>query len=345
MDWGAIDVVFRAGAGALFALLALLLLRDARRQLVGRAGAALSLAGVCYVIVSTPGLWTADDLWAIPLLLGSIGLPVAFWVFAGAWFDDSFRVDARHALILAAFLTFGLAHVLWLRHERGSVAELAGLAHNGLDALFVGLGLAAAWRGRGADLVESRRRARIWLIAVVGLYMAAVIAVQLLLAGGEPPRVLSAVNAMGLLGLAAAIAIAILGLRTNGLLHAPSAPAQPDETDAKAVAALDRLMRDERIYRQEALSIGELAARVGVPEHRLRRVINGQLGYRNFNGYLNGFRLAEVKAALGDPGQREVPIVTIAFDAGFGSLATFNRAFRAETGTTPTAYRDRALRG
>ena len=35
----------------------------------------------------------------------------------------------------------------------------------------------------------------------------------------------------------------------------------------------------------------------------------------------------------------EVPILTIALDAGFASLGPFNRAFKAETGLTPTEYR------
>ena len=68
-------------------------------------------------------------------------------------------------------------------------------------------------------------------------------------------------------------------------------------------------------------------------------MINRQLGHRNFAQYLNSWRLAEVKAALADPAQRAVPILTIALDAGFGSLGPFNRAFRDAEGCTPSAYR------
>ncbi|HEY0052592.1 MAG TPA: helix-turn-helix domain-containing protein, partial [Caulobacteraceae bacterium] len=66
----------------------------------------------------------------------------------------------------------------------------------------------------------------------------------------------------------------------------------------------------------------------------------GRLGYRNFNAYLNGWRLAEAKAALLDPAQREVPISTIALDAGFNSLGPFNRAFKAAEGATPSEFRE-----
>jgi len=37
-----------------------------------------------------------------------------------------------------------------------------------------------------------------------------------------------------------------------------------------------------------------------------------------------------------------VPVLTIALDAGFQSLAPFNRAFKADTGLTPTEFRRRA---
>ena len=47
-------------------------------------------------------------------------------------------------------------------------------------------------------------------------------------------------------------------------------------------------------------------------------------------------------AALADRSQAEVPIVTIALDAGFQSLGPFNRAFKAHAGMTPTDFRRQA---
>ena len=78
---------------------------------------------------------------------------------------------------------------------------------------------------------------------------------------------------------------------------------------------------------------------LGVQEYRLRRLINGQLGHRNFSAFVNGYRLADVETALADPAEAEVPILTIALDAGFGSIGPFNRAFKAHTGLTPTEFR------
>jgi AraC-like DNA-binding protein len=88
-----------------------------------------------------------------------------------------------------------------------------------------------------------------------------------------------------------------------------------------------------------------LAARLGIPEYRLRRLINQRLGHRNFTSYVNGKPLAEVTAALADPSQARVPILTIALDAGFQSLGPFNRAFKAHTGVTPSEFRRDRLGG
>ena len=63
-------------------------------------------------------------------------------------------------------------------------------------------------------------------------------------------------------------------------------------------------------------------------------------------GVLAGVLLGTVStAALADPTQAEVPVLTIALDAGFGSIGPFNRAFKAYAGLTPTEYRRAHLGG
>ena len=100
-----------------------------------------------------------------------------------------------------------------------------------------------------------------------------------------------------------------------------------------------------RVYRQDGLSIASLSQSLGVQEYRLRRLINGQLGHRNFSAFINGYRLADAEVALSDPAQAAVPILTVALDAGFGSIGPFNRALKAQTGLTPTEYRRTRLGG
>jgi AraC-like DNA-binding protein len=104
-------------------------------------------------------------------------------------------------------------------------------------------------------------------------------------------------------------------------------------------------MENEQVYRREGLTIRSLAAQLDIPEYRLRRVINQQLGYRNFNTFVNHFRIEEACRILADPAHERLPILNLALDLGFGSLGPFNRAFRARIGQTPTEYRRARLAG
>jgi AraC-like DNA-binding protein len=111
------------------------------------------------------------------------------------------------------------------------------------------------------------------------------------------------------------------------------------EPDAAQFAALRRLLDHDKVFREPDLSIATLSQKLDIPEYRLRHLINRQLGHRNFSAFVNSYRLAEAEAALSDPSQAGVPILTIALDAGFGSIGPFNRAFKAHTGLTPSEYR------
>lgn len=116
----------------------------------------------------------------------------------------------------------------------------------------------------------------------------------------------------------------------------------PTVSEAVAVRqakAILEAMEKEKLYRQQGLSIGRLADHLRLPEHRVRSLINGHLQFRNYTAFLNHFRLAEVAHRLRDPGQAHLPILSIALDVGYASIAPFNRAFRDAFGQTPSEYR------
>jgi AraC-like DNA-binding protein len=198
----------------------------------------------------------------------------------------------------------------------------------------------ASW---SSDLVERRRRVRVFIVSAAALYGGLNAVLQIAMSGSGNADIANTVNLAALAGVVAAICYAMT--RVDGAELFPAAlEVQADSSgaavvessaaDRKLIDALMRLMADERIYRHDNLSIGTLATKLSIPEYRLRRLINQRLGYRNFNVFLNEHRIAEA-----DPSQAEVPVITIAMDAGFQSLGPFNRAFKATTGVTPTEYR------
>ncbi len=343
MTIAAIDLVLRGATTSLLLLAAIVFARHGRSP-AARYGAALNVAAILYLVTDSPLLSMGGA--TLPLLAsaGTIALPL-FWLFTRAWFDDDFAFGRREALIIGGFVIVRASYFLSAAPGGIPAATLAGPLSFAASLGFAGHALWTAWHGRDADLVEPRRRLRLGFIAAVGSFILWTLVSEGYARQSGNFTQWRTLNAGLLFALVLMLSAALLTLRRDDIFPVPAdAPPEPDArpaADPRLAAALDRLMAHDRIYRTDGLTIGQLAARLDVPDYRLRQLINGALGYRNFNDYLNHHRLLEVKAALADPGQAEVPILTIAMDAGFGSLAPFNRAFRAATGRTPREYRAR----
>jgi AraC-like DNA-binding protein len=344
-----LDGVLRGAAGALFLMLSWRFARDWRRSRAARFGAAVTLGGACYTALiafdSMNGIGFTNP-WRLPMHMLSLATPGLFWLFAASWFDDEFELRWWHWAFVAATVVSGVTanYLYWVVHLRPLALAYVWRA---FSIVAVGMALRATARGWSGDLVESRRRVRVTIAIAVSVAIAWIVMSELTSGGWPPPGAWRLGNAAVMFVLAAAVSLATLGWRDPALLAAPvrvgNAPPRPDSgEDGPLLARLDTDMRHERLYRQDGLTITAVAARLGVPEYRLRRAINQGLGARNFNAYLNAFRIGEAADALADASQREVPILTIAMDAGFGSLAPFNRAFRDVHGCTPTEYRARA---
>ena len=343
-----LEAALRGGAVAILLLFVLLLVRDRdpRTRRLSRYTALLFLGTAAFAVDSAPGFWTLDLRLRIPIHIACIATPALFWIMAAALFNDEFRARWYHAL---AWLW--LAGLAWREMYGWPPAVVAVQEVSSL--LFVLFGAWQALAGRAGDLVEWRRQLRVEFAAITALYIVFIIVSQRIWPGslGRPP--FSLANAIGLM----AFIFLFAWLRLSTVLQQRLAPASapdgsalpagpeprqaPAATPQEAVLldALRKLMEEGRAYRDEGLGITSLSQSLGVQEYRLRRLINRQLGHRNFSAFVNGYRLADVEAALADPGQAEVPILTIALDAGFGSIGPFNRAFKAHTGLTPTEYR------
>jgi AraC-like DNA-binding protein len=346
MTLAAIDIALRAAAIALLLVLAVSLWRDYSKPVTGRLGIALALGSAAHAASFNIGVTSAGAFWHAPLIALSTGNVVVLWLFCRALFDDGFALRGRHLLIWLAVAVFSFVNCLWLAPQ--GFSRVAVVASNLLALCFIGLSLAQTVRSWSADLVEGRRRVRAFVVLAAALYGGANAMLQIVGAGGEATGIANAVNAAALAAVVAAISVAMLQIGATDLFAvaepasvAVPGPVAPDASaaDRKLIEALLRLMADERIYRQENVTIGMLASRLAIPEYRLRRLINQRLGYRNFNTFLNNHRIEEAKAALADPAQAQVPVITIAMDAGFQSLGPFNRAFKTVTGVTPTEYR------
>ena len=358
-----IDLGLRGAVVALSLLIAGVALRDRRDSTVACLGAALAVGAAASAIGSAPMVPRPFAWWGLLVLALSGGTSVVFWLWARAAFDDDFVIRPWHGALWAVItgLQFYVAGwSVWPAFDL-AIDRTLSLTYLGL-ALLAAAQTLATWR---TDLVAGRRRLRLVVLIGTSAFIVIGAAANFFPTPGmsgsamSGPSMASVANVVGL--------FVLVGLSAWNLLRAADSqegsillPATGDASGAARAVARDRagkplqiepallrrleqLMAVERAYRREGLTIGSLSAELRVPEYRLRQLINEGLGHRNFNAFLNRYRIEEAKVALADPEQREVPVLTIAMDAGFQSVGPFNRAFRAATDLTPTEFRRLAM--
>ena len=344
MSWLDLEMMARGGTLALLALWSLLLWRDHRKLLAARIAILMNIGIASYVFEGT-GWSEQPNLQG--LLQGTLArsTPALFWLFSKTWFNDRTGLSTTDTAFCAAYavnalvmhLTFTTMPTLFLV---SAIAFRVGMFGFSAAALW------EAWRSRDGDLIEARRRLRLALVVTVGSYVLAIALAEMVVYNANGPRALIVLIGSSTVLATLILCLAMFALGPNDLFGATAKTGrgQPQRAaDADPlVQQLQAFMAADLPHRDERLTIAGLAARLGVQEYQLRRVINLTMGHRNFSQFLNGYRLAEVRAALSDQAQREVPILTIALDAGFGSLGPFNRAFREAEGMTPSHFRQQA---
>lgn len=348
-----IDAALRFGCLTLLVLMAALAFRDTRHLLQGKlAFAACFSLGAMFISTMPAEMGLPFGVKAVAWLIHIPNTPL-LWLFGLSLFDDQFKLRRFHiAVIVASFawlLGWELSGVL--DFKAGAIAAIT--LKRCTDFSVLAHLLWTAFSGRRDDLVEERRRTRLWFTAGVAVSGAVIIGgetVHLVLTHDEhDPRWLAVLRSGVALPMILFSVLWFLrmpasfflfeSVSTEKLTETPSIDPRDQVTHARLISAMD----EENLYREQGLSIGALAERLKVPEHQLRALINKGLGYRNFSEFLNHYRLGDAKADLSDPEKARLPILTIAMDAGYASLATFNRAFKSAVGKTPSEFRNSAL--
>ncbi len=116
-------------------------------------------------------------------------------------------------------------------------------------------------------------------------------------------------------------------------------PLAPGRVAGIAKRAQD-VMEKEQMFLDPGLRLETLAQRLGVSRYHLSQSLNQQLG-KTFNEFVNEYRIRVLKDRMADPETMHLSILQLAMEAGFGTKATFNSAFKKATGLTPSEYRAR----
>ena len=345
------DSLFRFWAVGLFVLLGAFILRDYGLRLAAITGAISSFSGAGYLLISQLG---GFENWGWGFyLLAPIGAaaPASAWIFSLSQFRDNFRIGPIHmAVVILYAVTWYVGFGSVIRPDAVEImsVEFAGSAFR---ILLLAHMVYVAWHGRADDLVEARRKFRTMVVVLTTSFTAGVVIVE---TGFQEMRLMPEVALFQAFAfLLFAVALVWAGLRSaEGILIVPEtgnrtnlskAPKIDDATERHDMGKITKLVVEGQLYLETNLTIASLAGTLQMPEHRLRRLINQHLGYRNFADFLNHYRVEAAKLLLADPERQRTQVLVIAMDLGYGSLGPFNRAFKERTGQTPTEFRKQAL--
>ncbi len=98
-----------------------------------------------------------------------------------------------------------------------------------------------------------------------------------------------------------------------------------------------KLLEKDKVYEDPELSLTQMAKQLDTNPSLLSKMINQ--GFQlNFNDCINYYRIEAVKQKLQSGEQKTQTLLGIAYDCGFNSKATFNRAFKKITGVSPKEW-------
>ena len=106
--------------------------------------------------------------------------------------------------------------------------------------------------------------------------------------------------------------------------------------------ALTTLMIDEKLFLEPNLSLADVSLKLKITQRNLSELIRDESD-KNFNQFVNHYRVEEAKKLLLDTSNDHLNMLGIAFDSGFSSKATFYSVFKKHTSHTPTSFKNSAL--
>lgn len=111
-----------------------------------------------------------------------------------------------------------------------------------------------------------------------------------------------------------------------------------EKTRKQYLKELLEYMEEKKPYLNQNLTLKSLSDELSIYSHHMSQLLSKCLD-KNFNNFINEYRVDDVKMMFMDSDYDEDSILSIAYQSGFNSKATFNSTFKKFTGSTPSQYR------
>ena len=103
------------------------------------------------------------------------------------------------------------------------------------------------------------------------------------------------------------------------------------------VDRLEKVMEEEKLWMDPALNLSMLSTHTGIPAKTISAVLNRHLN-KSFNEFINSYRIAAIKSRLLSSTNKNLTIAGLAYECGFNSQPTFQRAFKSIQGESPSEF-------
>jgi AraC-like DNA-binding protein len=350
-----LELFFSAfGAGACVVLM-MLILKDFFHSIAARSFFLLIFGALVHLCHN----WLPKELSAYAYMIES-STPAFFWISCRLIFQEEKSLPRISlAIALYSFIAPIFKHIIsfYLGYIPQWIELFGRTIPQWFEYALIIMGIVALLRGREDDMVESRRRLRWAIMGASGLSLGWSIFSFNFHFGSAASRVFAIdLSILIIIGFLFKGRSEIWGddpnaIKTDSVSDDLIIQHSMSEDKSEERIALTnntlagskeltqvKVIMQQGFYRQEKLTLKDLAVALGLPEYKVRAVINTELGYRNFNEFINEYRIIEAAQRL--IAEPETPISNIALDVGYRTLSSFNRAFRKEKETTPTAYRE-----
>lgn len=318
------------------------------KLVLGRLMGLFSAGLMSYLFLITLGGSKHFPLLTQIFRIGAMLTPALLWVISRHLFQENTRIRPLFWAMVALYI--GVRVVGHLIHRDGLPTTgadwwLYGILPQLAMTVLAGHAIYLAARNGAEDLVEPRRQIRVPFVLIMGTIVFVIVLSGFISSPlGNEVRTVYALLIL-ICALAMNLATFRLHQESSQLIFPVMRADNVTSLHARELSnnALTQRIRQtletDNLYANPNLTIGELARTLSKPEYVLRRFINKQLGYRNFNQFLNKCRIDHAAERLRNMSEQRLPISTIAMEVGYNSLSTFNKSFKQLHGLTPSEYR------
>lgn len=346
------NIIVSSLAISQFVFLTALFLRH-HQNLVGKFAVGFCICAIAYLLDEALNI---PDSSLLDFLFGQLSIlaPFLLWMTASNLF-----VDERNKHSIAWFVLIGC----YLLDTYRAVTYPDAIELAGDPVLYFSLrfvpqlvllcfplhAIYLAIRGYKTDLLEERRKFRIAFVAGLGVVVGFIVLGNLLndlLLGADEnsSQIFSTITSAILFIILLCFNLSSIQssqsmlrlVSEDGSNQAELPENKGEEVGQQYVEAIEKAMTIEQLYTEPGLTISDLAKHLDIMEYRVRHAINKAMEFKNFNQFLNNYRIEAAAELLRTT---RLPVSRIAMDVGYSSLSVFNRAFKERMAVTPSDFR------